>query len=562
MRSVRSSAADVAAWSLGCNLAGWAGVLAVPLLAGLLARPLLPLDETRYAAVAWEMWSRGDLLVPHLSGVPYSDKPPLLFWSILAGWKVLGAGEVWMRTVPALYALAAVLLTFRLGRRLWPELPGIAPLAGWILVGTGTWALFSTILMFDVVLAFCAVLSWTGVVEAWRGRPVAGWAIAGVGIGLGVLAKGPAILFSTLPVALLAPLWATDRSRSRAHWYVGAVVAVTLGAAIGLAWALPAAAAGGTEYGDRLLFRQTSGRVAESFSHARPWWFYLVALPAVTAPWSLSPGLWRAAGEALRGRRSGKASRFRPGDPGTRFAVIALAGGVLLFSLVSGKQPQYLVPLLPAFSLLAAAVLVRTARAPRARDLVLPVTPVLLAGLALALLAAFPGLRQALDLPPWTARLSVLPGLLLAAGAAFAPLIARRAPPAATLACLVALALALVPAAIVPAAGPDLDVRPVASRLSAWQRDGRAIAHSGKYHGQYQFYGRLSPLAAIRHEDVVRWAAVHPDGLVVTYFDDEMPPLAEGPELSGPFHGDVVAVFRSATITRIQGAPGAWPPGR
>ena len=43
-----------------------ATALAVALLAtyfaASLARPVLPVDETRYLAVAWEMWQRGDLL--------------------------------------------------------------------------------------------------------------------------------------------------------------------------------------------------------------------------------------------------------------------------------------------------------------------------------------------------------------------------------------------------------------------------------------------------------------------------------------------------------------------
>jgi 4-amino-4-deoxy-L-arabinose transferase-like glycosyltransferase len=33
-------------------------------------RPLLPVDETRYLSVAWEMWLGGNWLVPHLNGVP------------------------------------------------------------------------------------------------------------------------------------------------------------------------------------------------------------------------------------------------------------------------------------------------------------------------------------------------------------------------------------------------------------------------------------------------------------------------------------------------------------
>ena len=58
-------------------------------------RPLWPVDETRYASVAWEMWLRGDFLVPHINGEPYSHKPPLLFWLIQAGWALFGVNDWW-----------------------------------------------------------------------------------------------------------------------------------------------------------------------------------------------------------------------------------------------------------------------------------------------------------------------------------------------------------------------------------------------------------------------------------------------------------------------------------
>jgi len=63
-------------------------------------RTYFPIDETRYVGVAWEMWLRGDFLVPHLNGEPYSHKPPLLFWLFQAGWWLFGVttgGRVWYR---------------------------------------------------------------------------------------------------------------------------------------------------------------------------------------------------------------------------------------------------------------------------------------------------------------------------------------------------------------------------------------------------------------------------------------------------------------------------------
>ncbi len=48
--------------------------------------PLLPIDETRYLTVAWEMRQSGHWLLPTLNGEPYSHKPPLLIWLINLAW--------------------------------------------------------------------------------------------------------------------------------------------------------------------------------------------------------------------------------------------------------------------------------------------------------------------------------------------------------------------------------------------------------------------------------------------------------------------------------------------
>ena len=56
-----------------------AGLWLLLILTSLVTRGFLPVDETRYVSVAWEMWLRHDFLVPHLNGAVYSHKPPLLF---------------------------------------------------------------------------------------------------------------------------------------------------------------------------------------------------------------------------------------------------------------------------------------------------------------------------------------------------------------------------------------------------------------------------------------------------------------------------------------------------
>jgi 4-amino-4-deoxy-L-arabinose transferase-like glycosyltransferase len=80
----------------------------------LLTRPLIPIDETRYVSAAWEMWLRGDFLVPFKNGEPYSHKPPFMFWMFHAGWALFGVNDWWPRLVLPLFSAGVLLLTYLL----------------------------------------------------------------------------------------------------------------------------------------------------------------------------------------------------------------------------------------------------------------------------------------------------------------------------------------------------------------------------------------------------------------------------------------------------------------
>ena len=85
----------------------------------------IPIDETSYLAVAWNMHWSGHRLVPQLDGTPYSDKAPLLFWLINLVWAVTGA-HVWaVCLLELLIALATMPLLASLGRRLGLDRPAI-----------------------------------------------------------------------------------------------------------------------------------------------------------------------------------------------------------------------------------------------------------------------------------------------------------------------------------------------------------------------------------------------------------------------------------------------------
>src|SRR3546814_18440277 len=77
----------------------------------------MPLYSTRTLAVAWEMWSQGHVLVPHINGLPYSEKAPLLFWLIQAGWFVFGVSDIWPRVTEVLVGGEQLVRVSPLARR-------------------------------------------------------------------------------------------------------------------------------------------------------------------------------------------------------------------------------------------------------------------------------------------------------------------------------------------------------------------------------------------------------------------------------------------------------------
>jgi 4-amino-4-deoxy-L-arabinose transferase-like glycosyltransferase len=457
---------------LSIATAGVPIVWLISVVAAIVTRPLLPIDETRYASVAWEMWRSGDYLVPHLNGAAYSDKPPLLFWLIAGGWRVLGPVETWARLIGPAGGLASVALTISLANRLWPERSIVRYLAPMILASTVVWWAYATLLLFDTVLTTCVLLAVTGLVDARRGRP-GGLAFLAVGIGLGLLAKGPVVFIHVLPAMLLARWWDVRRRPvdglrmsggwSGWRWSLALTGATLAGAAIALAWAIPAAKAGGPEYAKAIFIGQTAGRVVNSFAHRRPLWWYAPNLLWMLLPWAAWPLLWRSL-KALLSRHQ------LATDAGLRLCVAIVIPALAVFSIVSGKQVHYLLPDVP-FVALAIARLVGDA-AENSRD------------------------DRILRRVSW-----------LALGTF--------------------VATTLVALAASPTIRDRYDLRPVAEHLSAAEEAGGPIAHEGRYAGEYTFLGRLrGPLAEIPTDSVAGWLVQHPNGRVVTY--------ARSPNAAGP----------------------------
>ncbi|MFZ1728177.1 MAG: glycosyltransferase family 39 protein, partial [Albidovulum sp.] len=217
-------------------------------------RPLLPIDETRYLDVAWEIWLTGDLFHLTRNFDLYTHKPPLLFWLINLVWMVTGVHEFAARLIGPGFAVASVYASARLARRLWPTDTGIGARTAVILAGFSVFAIYGSATMFDTMLALATIL---GVGILWQiGQGARGaWAWAGFGLvlGFGVYAKGPVIFVHLMPILLTMRFWASNPPQ-RIEALRGVALSIALGLALVALWLLPALIGGGAAYRQELLW--------------------------------------------------------------------------------------------------------------------------------------------------------------------------------------------------------------------------------------------------------------------------------------------------------------------
>lgn len=485
------------------------GIVALMLLSAIFVAaaamlPALPVDETRYLTVAWEMRATGNWSLPTLNFEPYAHKPPLLFWLINACWSVFGVAVWPARLVGALATGVVLVLTHRLDRQLAPDTSRQPAASALMLLALPLFPILGVSIMFDMLLTATVAGAMLALWIAGRNGGRAAFAGYGICIGLGLLAKGPVVLAFTVPAALLARYW-IDPAQQRG-WFLRIGFAVGLGVAMALAWALRAAYLGGPDYAEMLFWKQSAGRITSSFAHARPFWFYGPIILLIFAPLLL----WRPAWIGLR-------TSIAAHDSPRNFLLCWIIPALLALSLISGKQLHYVLPLVPAFVLLASLGL-RNATFRRFDFL----PPLFLAGGALAALMGF-AIAGHHFLPDGSSLLEVAselsPALVIFTGACAVGTIALfRGSIRTTLIGLAVanfIVLSGVAAQSYKSVADVFDLQPVADVIAPLQE--RPIAIAQQTRGEFGFLARLRrPLVhALSDEDLSCWIKRHPNGVII-----------------------------------------------
>jgi hypothetical protein len=210
---------------------------------------------------------------------------------------------------------------------------------------------------------------------------------------------------------------------------------------------------------------------------------------------------------------------------------------LLVLSLVSGKQIKYLLPIVPAIILLISYGLSRLPERGLPQRPWTAVVVLLFTALLLILAASgYLGHQQS-----WVKQVQSL----WAGGFVAMAFVAWLWQPRSTAGVVQSLAIACVLVVIglhltvLRTAAPAYDLTAFSQRLAELQAAHHPIANVNKYHGQFQFLGRLrTPIEQVDMREATAWANAHPDGYLVVYRNDWPDLSHEGAELVQDFRGD------------------------
>ena len=328
-------------------------VIFTSLYMGFLGKPgVIDYDEGVYAEVSREMFTQHQYILPSLNGEGFFEKPPLLYWGQMLGYRLFGTTSFGARFINALAGIATVLLVFLAGRK--PLGPETAFRAALILGSSLFFVYLSRIAMTDMLLTFlftlCLCCSWWGVERYSEQKTGAPWFWAGCALaGLAMLTKGaigalfPLVtaFFYLLSVGRLSLLF-------KRSWFIPGAILLLV---IGFSWYLLLGFVhpDGFAFMKDLFIKHHIERFTTPLEgHSGPIYFYLIVLLIGFMPWSVFVPL--AAIRCPYRDSSSRRVRF------LRLFILFSMVTFVFFSIAATKLPNYICPALPGIAMLTATL--------------------------------------------------------------------------------------------------------------------------------------------------------------------------------------------------------------
>ncbi len=240
-------------------------------------------DAAKYCSICKNIAQGGDWINLQARGVPYDQKPPLLFWLGAIAFKIFGISN-WSYKLPTLlFSMLGVFSIFKLGKLLYNEKTG--KLAALVYMTSEMCFLYNVDVHTDALLTANVIFGIWQIMEFLSSKRWYNFVLGFVGIGLAMMAKGP--------IGLAAPVFAIGahlllhrdfKNIFHFRWVLGAVIlfVVISPALIGLF----------NQFGIKGLqfffWKNMAGRIDGSYiGRDKDYFFYLHTTAYILLPWSL-----------------------------------------------------------------------------------------------------------------------------------------------------------------------------------------------------------------------------------------------------------------------------------
>jgi 4-amino-4-deoxy-L-arabinose transferase-like glycosyltransferase len=332
------------------------GLWALLYLPGLFRPALLDDADSVHAEAAREMLLRHDWVTLYIDGIRYLEKAPLMYWSIAGSFKLFGVNE-WSARLPlALGMLALLLVAFWIAKKIFGEYAGFCAAA--ILATSFGPYIFTRILIPDILVTLWLTLAMGFFLESLETEIPSRrscWGIA-VACALNVLTKG--LIGVVFPVGIIIVFLLLARNLSRLlRMHLLSSTAITL--IIAAPWHILAGLRNPTQGNVKGFFwfyfvnehflRYLNKRVPRDYDTVPLLLFWGLMLIWLL-PWSTY--LFNVLAEVPRRVSEFRADLSRRARANLLFAVWTIF--VLLFFSFSTRQEYYVLPALPALTLLIA----------------------------------------------------------------------------------------------------------------------------------------------------------------------------------------------------------------
>jgi len=243
-------------------------------------------QESRWAAICFEMIKRGDFFHPYLLNDQYYDKPLLSYWIIIAISKITNGLSEWSLRLPSAFsAILTLICTYRLGEKFYDKKVGL--IASWMLISTYFFIFWSRTASADMLNVAGILLATMWYFEHKLKPTFLNYATFFVILAITSLFKG--LVGAIIPLLIVAVDVLLNKEW-RSHLKLSLLAGLIPGVLIYLMPFLLSDYIDHKHYTDNGLyqvFRENFLRYLIPFDHKKPFYVYLYYLPAYIFPWSI-----------------------------------------------------------------------------------------------------------------------------------------------------------------------------------------------------------------------------------------------------------------------------------